>query len=39
MPAQAIELAQRIGRLPVAVHCDVHARGVMAAVRKLIDVL
>ncbi|XP_066323096.1 uncharacterized protein [Miscanthus floridulus] len=36
MPAQARELARRIEKLPTAVHREMHARGVMAVVRKLI---
>jgi len=36
MPAQARELARRIEKLPTAVHREMHARGVMAIVRKLI---
>ncbi|KAG0552385.1 hypothetical protein BDA96_01G503300 [Sorghum bicolor] len=36
MAAQARELARRIEKLPTAVHREMHARGVMVVVRKLI---
>lgn len=36
LPAQARDLARRIDKLPAAVHREMHARGVVAVVRKLI---